>query len=60
MGAWQIPEIRAGDDLAVLGFTFADEQGEAIFRAEYLLLGGKTYGLRSAPTPICVAKSPAE
>jgi hypothetical protein len=33
----------------VLGFTFANEQGEAILRAEFLWLGGKTYALRSSP-----------
>jgi hypothetical protein len=49
MGAWQVPEIKDGDALAVLGFTFAREEGEPILRAEYLFLGGKTYGLRSAP-----------
>jgi hypothetical protein len=49
MGAWQVPEIKNGDSVAVLGFTFAAEKGEAILRAEYLFLGGKVYGLRSSP-----------
>jgi hypothetical protein len=49
MGAWQVPEIKNGDTLAVIGFTFAGEKGDAILRAEFLFLGGKTYGLRSAP-----------
>jgi hypothetical protein len=49
MGAWQVPQIKDGDALAVLGFTFAGEEGVAILRAEYLFLDGKTYGLRSAP-----------
>jgi hypothetical protein len=48
--AWKVPPIKDGDTVAVLGFTFAGEKGEAILRAEYLFLGGKTYGLRSAPT----------
>ncbi len=48
--AWKVPPIKDGDTVAVLGFTFAEEKGEAILRAEYLFLGGKTYGLRSAPT----------
>jgi Family of unknown function (DUF6152) len=47
--AWGVPEIKTGDSLAVLGFTFANEQGDAVLRAEYLFAGGKTYGLRSAP-----------
>jgi len=49
MGQWKIPEITAGTEMAVLGFTFADEKGEAILRAEYLFLGSQVYGLRSSP-----------
>ena len=50
MDAWKVPEIKAGDSLALLGFTFTGEKGDAVLRAEYLFLAGKTYGLRSAPT----------
>jgi hypothetical protein len=49
MNAWAVPEIKAGDRIAVLGFTFAGEQGDAILRVEYLFVGDKVYGLRSAP-----------
>jgi hypothetical protein len=49
MEAWKVPEIKAGDSVALLGFTFTGEKGEAVLRAEYLFLAGKTYGLRSAP-----------
>ena len=49
MQAWKVPEIRPGETLAVLGFTFAGERGEAVLRAEYLWLGGGVYGLRSGP-----------
>lgn len=49
MQAWKVPEIRNGDSLAVLGFTFAGERGEAVLRAEYLWLAGGAYGLRSGP-----------
>ena len=49
MEAWKVPEVRNGERIAVLGFTFADEKGEAILRAEYLFAGGRTYGLRSSP-----------
>jgi hypothetical protein len=49
MQAWQVPQIAAGQSLAVLGFTFKDEAGAAILRAEYLWLQGKVYALRSAP-----------
>ncbi len=49
MGQWKIPEITAGMEIAVLGFTFTNEKGEAILRAEYLFLGDQIYGLRSSP-----------
>jgi hypothetical protein len=49
MEQWQVPEIRNGSELAVLGFTFAREKGDPILRAEYLFLGDKVYGLRSRP-----------
>lgn len=49
MDAWKVPEIKAGDSLALLGFTFTGEKGDAVLRAEYLFFAGKTYGLRSAP-----------
>ncbi|HYE71047.1 MAG TPA: DUF6152 family protein [Aquabacterium sp.] len=49
MQAWSVPEIKPGDALQVLGFTFPNEQGEPILRAEFLWLGGKAYGLRSSP-----------
>lgn len=49
LSAWQVPEIQPGMALELLGFAFKDEQGEAILRAEYLFLDGRTYGMRSAP-----------
>lgn len=49
MNAWQVPEIQPGDALSLLGFTFAEEKGEAILRVEYLWAGGKVAGLRSSP-----------
>jgi hypothetical protein len=48
--AWKVPEIKPGMAVALLGFTFKDEKGEAVLRAKYLWLNGKTYGLRSNPT----------
>jgi hypothetical protein len=47
--AWKVPPITDGQPLGVLGFTFADEKGDAILRAEYLFLGDAVYGLRSSP-----------
>jgi hypothetical protein len=49
MRAWQAAEIRTGDRVAAVGFTFKGEQGDAVMRVEYLFVGDKTYGLRSSP-----------
>jgi hypothetical protein len=49
MEAWKVPEIKNGQTLALLGFTFKDEKGSAIVRVEFLWLDGKTYALRSSP-----------
>ena len=49
MSAWKVAEIKAGDSVSAVGFTFKDEAGEAVMRVEYLFVGGKTYGLRSSP-----------
>jgi len=49
LGQWQMPEIKTGAALSVVGFTFKDEKGEAILRAEYVFLDGRAYGLRSSP-----------
>jgi Family of unknown function (DUF6152) len=49
LDAWKVAEIKAGATLSVLGFTFKEEKGEAILRAEYLYVDGKVYGLRSSP-----------
>lgn len=49
MSAWKVAEIKAGDSVSAVGFTFKEEAGEAVMRVEYLFVGGKTYGLRSSP-----------
>ncbi len=49
MEAWKVPEIKNGQTIALLGFTFKDEKGSAILRAEFLWLEGKAYALRSSP-----------
>ncbi len=49
MDAWKVPELRAGDMVSVVGFTYRDESGEPVLRAEYLFVGDKAYGLRSSP-----------
>ena len=47
--AWNVPEIKPGASVSVVGFSFAGEKGDAILRAEYLFVDGKAYGLRSSP-----------
>jgi hypothetical protein len=47
--AWKVAEIKPGDTLAVVGYTFAEEKGRAVLRAEFLFSGGGVYGLRSSP-----------
>ena len=47
--AWAVAEIKPGDTLALIGFTFTGEKGAAVLRAEYLFVAGKTYGMRSSP-----------
>lgn len=49
MQAWQVPEIKLGTAVSVVGFGLRGEKGEAVLRAEYLFVDGKAYGLRSSP-----------
>lgn len=49
MDAWKVAPIPIGQELAVLGFTFTGEKGDAVLRVEYLFLGGNIYGMRSPP-----------
>ncbi len=49
MNQWRVPEITDGTPVAVIGFTFVGERGDAVLRAEYLFLGDQVYGMRSAP-----------
>ena len=46
---WKIAPIKPGTPMSVLGFTFKEEKGEAILRAEYVFVDGKSYGMRSSP-----------
>ena len=49
MQAWKVPEIRDGDRVSMVGFTFVEEKGDPVLRVEYLFVGNEAYGLRSAP-----------
>lgn len=46
---WKMPEVAVGTDMSVVGFTFINEAGAALVRAEYVYFDGKAYGLRSGP-----------
>ncbi|MGL5001799.1 MAG: DUF6152 family protein [Casimicrobium sp.] len=49
MDAWKVEPLKAGDTFRGIGFTYKDEQGAQVTRIEYLIVGEKVYGLRSAP-----------
>ena len=49
MDAWKVAPIKAGEKIAVVGYTFKDEKGEATLRVEFLIGNGKVTPLRSAP-----------
>ena len=49
MEAWKVAEIKPGQTIAVVGYTFPAEKGDAVLRVEYLFADGKVYGLRSSP-----------
>jgi hypothetical protein len=49
MDAWKVPELKAGDAVSVVGFTYRDESGEPVLRAEYLFVGDRAFALRSSP-----------
>jgi len=49
MNQWRIPEITDGTNLELIGFTFIEERGNPVLRAEYLFLNEQVFGLRSAP-----------
>jgi Family of unknown function (DUF6152) len=51
MSAWNVEEIKAGEKISLVGYTFKDQKGEAIVRVEFLLRNGKATPLRSAPAP---------
>lgn len=49
MNQWKVAEIKPGESLSMVGYTFKDEQGEPVLRVEYLFRGGAAIPLRSAP-----------
>ncbi len=49
MDAWKVAAPSVGDKLAVVGYTFKDEKGEATLRVEFIIGNGKVTPLRSSP-----------
>lgn len=49
MDAWKVAPIKVGEKIAVVGYTFKDEKGEATLRVEFLIDNGKVTPLRSSP-----------
>jgi Family of unknown function (DUF6152) len=49
MDAWKVAPIKVGEKIAVVGYTFKDEKGEATLRVEFLIGNGKVTPLRSSP-----------
>jgi Family of unknown function (DUF6152) len=49
MDAWKVTTPKVGDKIAVVGYTFKDEKGEATLRVEFLIGNGKVTPLRSSP-----------
>ena len=47
--AWNTPEIKDGEMLEIVGYTFAGEKGKAILRVEFLIRGEVVTPLRSSP-----------
>lgn len=49
MDAWKVAPIKPGEKIAVVGYTFKDEKGDATLRVEFLIGNGRVTPLRSAP-----------
>jgi hypothetical protein len=49
MDAWKVREVKVGEKISVVGYTFKDEQGSATLRAEFLIRDGSITPLRSGP-----------
>lgn len=49
MDAWKVREVKAGEKISVVGYTFKDEKGSATLRAEFLIRDGNITPLRSGP-----------
>ena len=48
MKAWGAAELKPGERVELIGYALASGD-KRVFRVEYLMVQGKTYGLRSSP-----------
>jgi hypothetical protein len=50
MAAWNAPELKPGERIEIIGYALSGASGDRrVIRVEYLIAGGKMYGLRSSP-----------
>ncbi|MGL4575661.1 MAG: DUF6152 family protein [Burkholderiaceae bacterium] len=49
LDAWKVEPVKVGEKIAIVGYTFKDEKGDAVMRAEFLIRGTSVTPLRSAP-----------
>jgi len=49
MSQWQVPEIREGERVAVVGFGLREQPATPLMRVEFLFLQGRVFGMRSSP-----------
>ncbi len=48
MNGWSVPEIKTGDNVAMIGFTFNGEKGDPVLRVEYLSSAARPAGCARA------------
>ena len=49
MSQWQVPEIREGERVAVVGFGLREQGATPLLRAEFLFLQTRAFPMRSSP-----------
>lgn len=49
MSQWQVPEIREGERVAVVGFGLREQGSTPLLRVEFLFLQARAFPMRSSP-----------
>ena len=49
LSQWQVPEIRNGATLSMVGFALRDPTAQPLLRVEFLFFDGRAYPMRSSP-----------